>query len=361
MSSAPTPSLLGLPVELRLQIYQHIWTIPHEEHILVQIHADYSRYFEEHPLFLKTSYLKSQLSAICTLGAISQQMRNEAYAEYFHTTQIYLGWGFFDYWNMGSFYLHDKQALELIRTSYLLQTQARHICLHWADVPRFKLLEPPVVAEMSRANHTRYHAEKRMSDNYKIAMECLETRFPNAITLDVICDVDPCDEMFWEFCRLHDFEHERGPWGRRFNSSEDFKMFDNYYGNRASKRIRSLPFRGKLEKAVVRPVLHTFPRARELFKDHEKAAWFRRFQKDVATLAAPHKVVCTHAVTKAINLFLPPGVSSITILFNRHFPTDSSPLTNIDKSQQEGDKDRSYIIKNHIGGLYLAWPRSYKI
>ncbi|KAK3338291.1 hypothetical protein B0H65DRAFT_317869 [Neurospora tetraspora] len=304
MNSAPKPSLLGLPVEVRLQIYQHIWTISQEEQYLGWAYT--GRYYCQREItYLKASYLKAQLSAISTLGAIYQKIRNEAYAEYFHTTQIYLGWGYFDFWEMSPFYQHDREALELIRTSYLLQTRARHICLHWVDVPPFEPLGP---LGISRAQQDRYFVTKRMRDNHKIAMECLETRFPNAITLDVICDVNPFDDAFWYFWRAQHFELS-------INITENFNMSESYYGDRDSERIKSLPFR-RLEKAVVRTVSRTYPRGMSLFRDHEEAAWFRRFKEDVATLVAP---------------------------------------------REEGDEDRSYIIKNHIGGIYLKWPRSYKI
>ena len=83
MDSTPTPSLLGLPVELRLEIFGYFWTIPYEEHFLEPTTEPYPGYYEEQidARCLKVSYLKAQLSAISTLGAICQKIRHEAYAE----------------------------------------------------------------------------------------------------------------------------------------------------------------------------------------------------------------------------------------------------------------------------------------
>lgn len=84
MGSQPESSLLHLPYEVLLKIYQHFWTIPREEKYF---------FYSEYPVILKSTYLKAQLSEICTLGAICRTIRDEAYSEYFHTTQIYVGWG----------------------------------------------------------------------------------------------------------------------------------------------------------------------------------------------------------------------------------------------------------------------------
>lgn len=307
MNSAPKPLLLGLPAELRLHIYQYFWSIPQEGHILpVPQRYDPYQYLHDqskHVRHLKVSYLKAQLTAISTLGAICQKIRYEAYAEYFDTTQIYLGWGFFDFMNMESFFPHDKQAMELIRTSYLLQTQARHICLHWADVPPW---EPELGGDsvwMPPALPARYRAMTRMVDNHRIAMECLETRFTNAITLEVLCDV-ACDEEFWLY-------HRQGlPVLWPFIATWDSRG-EMYYGSWRSQRIRALPFRGKLQKAVVHALPPLSPpfnvyRAKEVFgnDNYKEKPWFRMFKEDVASLVAPKKVLSIPYTSQSLSVLV---------------------------------------------------------
>ncbi|KAK3338292.1 hypothetical protein B0H65DRAFT_552761 [Neurospora tetraspora] len=244
MSYQPESPLLRLPVEVRLEIYQHLWTIPWEKKHLVRRCA----------YKLKATYLKAQLSAICTLGAICRTIHYEAYAEYFHTTQTYLS----GYVNPDlEIYLgdNDRKALELIQNSYLLKTQTRHVCLRWVHVDHLKdTLEEQLEEELEVWEIDNL---ERTNTNLNIVMNCLKTRFQNAITLDIVCD---------EIC---------------FNG-----ITTNYYDDRDSERIRSLRFRN-LEKAVVRTCL-TDPDGVKWFNE-ENLAWFQRLKEDVATLGAPRK------------------------------------------------------------------------
>ncbi|KAK1777461.1 hypothetical protein QBC45DRAFT_187117 [Copromyces sp. CBS 386.78] len=243
MSYQPDPPLLRLPVELRLEIYQYFWTIPCEKKYFIPRSANK----------LKATYLEAQLSAICTLGSICRQIRDEAYGEYFHTTQIFLGWALIDlrpFVDMAfehELQDNDRKARELIHNSYLLKTQARHVCLRWEH-------------------------------NLEITMTCLAARFENTIiTLDVVCDAS------W-------FDHRlgRGDWGEAEEEVNEIAV--SHYDDHHSERVRSFWFmfpRGILEKAVVRTCL-TDPNAVHIFVE-EDSAGFQRFKRDVATLVSPRK------------------------------------------------------------------------
>ncbi|KAK3955437.1 hypothetical protein QBC32DRAFT_38850 [Pseudoneurospora amorphoporcata] len=243
MSYQPDSALLRRPVELRLQIYEYAWTIPYEKKFFIPRCSSK----------LKATYLEAQLSAICTLGAICRTIREEAYSEYFHVTQIFLGWG---HTNRRPFVdmaleLHlqdnDRKAREVIQSSYLLKTQARHVCLRWEH-------------------------------NLEITMTCLTARIENTIiTLDVVCDAS------W-------FDHciEMGDWGAVGEKVNEIAA--SYYDDRHSERVRSFWFmfpHGILKKAVVRTCL-TDPNAVNRFVE-EDSVGFQRFKRDVATLVSPRK------------------------------------------------------------------------
>lgn len=85
MPSSPQasgPLLFRLPLELRLMIYRYVWKVNPKLHTISRTGQ------------LSTSYLSHQLLAIAGLGAICQQMRMEAFDEYFHHAQAYLRWDF---------------------------------------------------------------------------------------------------------------------------------------------------------------------------------------------------------------------------------------------------------------------------
>ncbi|KAK3503021.1 hypothetical protein B0T13DRAFT_446299 [Neurospora crassa] len=74
----PKPLLFRLPLEVRLMIYRHAWKVDPKPHTIRSSRQ------------LMASYLKQQLTAIGRLGAICQQMRTEAFDEYFHHAQAYI-------------------------------------------------------------------------------------------------------------------------------------------------------------------------------------------------------------------------------------------------------------------------------
>ncbi|EAA26902.1 hypothetical protein GE21DRAFT_6158 [Neurospora crassa] len=121
MPSSPQtskPLLFRLPLEVRLMIYRHAWKVDPKPHT------------KRGTRQLTTSYLKQQLTAIGRLGAICQQMRTEAFDEYFHHAQAFLRW---DYDGSGSKTRHNHSYKELILSSPTLLAHLRHVSFHWAD------------------------------------------------------------------------------------------------------------------------------------------------------------------------------------------------------------------------------------
>ncbi|KAK3398577.1 hypothetical protein B0T20DRAFT_411530 [Sordaria brevicollis] len=289
-SSHPMPGLLRLPTELRLEIYKHVWTIPRKKKYL------FSRGYG---WFLKAKYVEAQLSAIRTLGAICRTIRNEAYSEYFQTTQIYLGFSHYK----NTFKGNDKKVLKLIENSYLLMTQARHICVLWDHNPN-----PNDLTNLD------YKDVQHRNSRLVTVFKCLDTRFQNAITLEIILeDVFLFNNPTWSNWRSYGGESVL-PLNIGY---ADFKAIpDSFYDDHHSERIRSLRFH-QLEKAVVRTSqVLTDPDAIEWFnKDCRK--WFERFESDLASL--------------------------------------------VTAKPKEEDKPESYIIKNHIGNLSPFWPLSDKV
>ncbi|KAK3488102.1 uncharacterized protein B0T23DRAFT_323831 [Neurospora hispaniola] len=113
----PKPLLFRLPLEVRLMIYRHAWKVDPKHHTIKG-----SRQLME-------SYLKQQLTAIGRLGAICQQMRTEAFDEYFHHAQAYLRWATY---GSGSRTLHNRSYKELLLSSPLLMAHLRHVSFHWS-------------------------------------------------------------------------------------------------------------------------------------------------------------------------------------------------------------------------------------
>lgn len=110
-------------------IYRHAWKVDPKPHTI------------KRSCQLMDSYLKQQLTAIGRLGAICQQMRTEAFDEYFHHAQAYLRW---DTHGSGSKTLHNRSYKELLLSSPLLMAHLRHVSFHWAgeDVHRKEEVSP---------------------------------------------------------------------------------------------------------------------------------------------------------------------------------------------------------------------------
>lgn len=330
------PSLLDLPVELRLQIYEYFWSIPEENKFFVSGIPN--------PCSLKATYLKTQLSAICTLGAICRTIRQEAYSEYFHTTQVYLGWGHLDlpayldrrvdYHREACLQPHDRQALELLQNSYLLQTQARHVCLRWVYI------EHPPKTWLERSEYYPWELNKIEEDNANldIAVECL-ARFQNITTLHVMCDDLWFGDRIWKIdCNM----------ARRLRVippmvigglDEWNRNRDGYYDDCHAERIKSLRF-SRLEKAVVGIPLTDRDGVRWFQRVNRE--WFWRLKGDVEGLVATGKVSTVGMLCV---------IDSQAVLVN----------ANHWLCEQEGEEERSYRFKNYLGALDLHWPRVHEI
>lgn len=90
---------------------------------------------------------------------------------------------------------NDRKALELIQNSYLLKTQTRHVCLRWVHVDHLKdTLEEQLEEELEVWEIDNL---ERTNTNLNIVMNCLKTRFQNAITLDIVCDEIWFEDSIW--------------------------------------------------------------------------------------------------------------------------------------------------------------------
>lgn len=113
-------------------IYRHAWKVDPHPHTI------------EGTGQLKISYLKQQLLAIGTLGAICQQMRTEALDEYFHHAQAYLRWDFYG-GGSGCKSPHNVYYKKLIPSSPLLLAHLRHVSFYWDGEGEFKRREITVM------------------------------------------------------------------------------------------------------------------------------------------------------------------------------------------------------------------------
>ncbi|EGO59446.1 hypothetical protein NEUTE1DRAFT_39086 [Neurospora tetrasperma FGSC 2508] len=264
MGSHSVFPFLHLPAELRLEIYRHAWTVSEEDHV-------YRAYYpyDDSNLGLTVDYLKAQLSAIRKLGAISQRIRTESYSEYFDHTQIMLRYDCVvdidD--SIGDHVWDDRNrsALYIIGSSYLLQTQARHVYLHWPARSEYHIL-------YALFGVTRVDIRMREELlNEQWAFGCL-SRFRNLRSLDVHMCEGLVDLM----------------------GGKKLKRL-LYDGDRRAKLIEALKtHHQKLEKAVVRTDLDDPEDIKDLNELHA-FKWWRRLKKDIAVLASegPSSAVCT--------------------------------------------------------------------
>ncbi|KAK3488111.1 uncharacterized protein B0T23DRAFT_407283 [Neurospora hispaniola] len=286
MGSHSVFPFLRLPAELRLEIYKHAWTVSEEDHVY---RVDFR--YKDSKFRLTVDYLKAQLSAIRKLGAISQRIRTESYSEYFDHTQIMLRYepaveidansdnhGWDD---------RNRSALYIIGSSYLLQTQARHVYLHWPARPEYTVFQ--IIFGVG-------HVDNRMQEellNEQWAVECL-SRFRNLKSLDVHVG----EGLVHQMSKLYGMKFRLRIW--HAESDHDYsgkkklkRLF--YDGERRAKLIEALKtHRRKLEKAVVRTDL-TYPEDIKDLNENQTFRWWRRLKKDIAVLASegPSSAVCT--------------------------------------------------------------------
>lgn len=301
-------------------IYNLVWTVPDEEYeYMIGIPRP-----AMDRVMVSFDYLRAQLSAIRKLGAINRFIRAEAYGEYFDHTQIMLryetAWSQ-DAWPQPGRSHPDwdgdnRKALYIMSSSYLLQTQARHVYLYWPARFRHDELSP----------HSRYilgplgplkgwrHEEELLNEQW--AVECV-SRFKNLKTLEIHLNAtNGWADLVWdvsEHVKTHSYSHNLY---RFFVESQEERNRDPRYSSPAEhlrrmfwdnkRRARFFEglkgrHRGKLEKAVI--VTGVWPDQMKLFKilekHHPMFGWWREFKEDVATLEAPKSSsdeVCVHFI-----------------------------------------------------------------
>ncbi|KAK3955436.1 hypothetical protein QBC32DRAFT_379001 [Pseudoneurospora amorphoporcata] len=313
MDSHSVFPFLRLPAEIRLEIYRHAWTVPEVGYLYVYRYNGI--YDGNKGLKLTLDCLKAQLSAIRKLGAISQRIRAEVYPEYFDHTQIMLRYDdarCFDSWNTHAFPLHNarswdkrnRSALYILGGSYLLQTQAKHVHLHWPA----RIEDPGIEIYMDESRIRARDQEVLLNEQW--AIECV-SRFKNLKSLVVHVDDGSAKVMtdsYWEFY-MHKLD-EHNP--KYHDTKELIRMF--YDDERRAKLIEGLKtHHRKLEKAVVRTDISD-PKVVKLINEHEAFEWWRQLKKDIAILALE-------------------GPSST-----------------------EEEKQDAYVFKQHIGNLEPCWP-----
>lgn len=103
-------------------IYRYVWKVSPKLHTISRTGQ------------LNTSYLPRQLLEMGGLGAICQQIRTEAFDEYFHHVQAYLRW---DFCGSGSKLIDNKYYLSVILASALLLAHLRHVSVYWTTGLKF--------------------------------------------------------------------------------------------------------------------------------------------------------------------------------------------------------------------------------
>lgn len=286
MDSQSVFPFFRLPAELRLEIYKHVWTVPEAEYVYQPNDRDYR-------LRLSVDYLTAQLSAIRKLGAISQRIRAEAYPEYFDHTQILLR---YDTAWRNWFPLDDpgwddrnRRALYIISSSYLLQTQARHVYLHWPARGKESSIS---MFEVGNSRMRARWQEELLNEQW--ALECV-SRFKNLRSLDVHVDnglVIHWKDHYW-FQHVYEFDHPDPDHDHDYKKELKRLFYDD---ERRAKLIEALKtHHRKLEKAVVRTDLgDSRVVVVKLMDEHKAFKWWRRLKKDVAVLASqgPSTAVC---------------------------------------------------------------------
>ncbi|KAJ4392631.1 hypothetical protein N0V85_006918 [Neurospora sp. IMI 360204] len=269
MDSQSVSPFLRLPVELRLEIYKHVWTVPEAEYVYRPKAND----DDDSKLRLSVDYLTAQLSAIRKLGAISQRIRAEAYPEYFDHMQIMLRYdeAWFDDrmvadggpgWDE-----RNRRALYILSRSYLLQTQARHVYLHW----------PARGKETSVSMFMRARQQEGLL-NEQWALECVSL-FENLRSLDVHVD----NGLNYWFQHVVEFDHPDPDDDYDYKKQPKRLFYDD---ERRAKLIEALKTHyRKLEKAVVRRDI-SHPEDVKEMNEHKAFKWWRRLKRDVAVLAS---------------------------------------------------------------------------
>ncbi|KAJ4388339.1 hypothetical protein N0V85_007660 [Neurospora sp. IMI 360204] len=114
---APKLPFFRFPPEIRFIIYRKAWAVDPKPHTVKKSGQ------------LRVDYVKEQLSVVTKMGAVSHQMRIEAYSEFFHRTQAYFRWNT----QMQGFSKHNVQVMTRMQGSFLLKYHLQHVSLHWPE------------------------------------------------------------------------------------------------------------------------------------------------------------------------------------------------------------------------------------
>lgn len=158
--------LLNLPPEIRIMIWKAAWSLDDV----------YGRYnVEDHTT---VEYTYAQLPAICKLGRICRQIRNEVFEEFFNRTLFVRYTNMEWYLRLSLSHLRSRNqmvlpVLVMIFSSPFLLQNVRHLSLHW---PRFDLRYDPFLP----------HAMRRLANAPKL--ETVEIVFTESGLVDRYLD-----------------------------------------------------------------------------------------------------------------------------------------------------------------------------
>ncbi|KAK3338313.1 hypothetical protein B0H65DRAFT_533043 [Neurospora tetraspora] len=317
-SSAPSPSrpllpheifpFMKLPQELQLMIYRYVW------HTTPDTPPSGQFSYQQHLQFYSSPrHLRAQLRGLFKLGAISQEIRSVAYAEYFGRTQLYLRYDDFFRWNYSDSWHGSDQltaSMNLLwqdaTLSPLLTEYVQHVAWHIGPVHNSKLCA------------TERAALKWLQD-------CKNVKTLEIVVAMRSTHVRPKD--------VRDLLNARARFANGVVPYSTFKFFR--YFKWSINRLDVLRKKGSLEKVVfsVEPFVNESTRVAErgtidLEAMLERSEWFRKFKREALEhLLGP--------VPKKRKL----GA----------------------KSEKKTEERSFYKIEQHLGHVNPKWHRSYKI
>lgn len=298
-TTAPIPSppfqpqgifpFMKLPEELKLIIYRFVWnTTPDTSP------SDQACYQHRLEFYSNPRHLRAQLRGLFKLGAISSDIRNVAYAEYFRCTQLYLRydshfrWNYSDSWH-GSDKLTESMSLlwQDATLSPLLTEYVEHVAWHVGPVYR-----------------------REQCDIQRAALDWLKN-CKNVKTLEIVV------AMRSAHVRPKDVKSLIQRKGRFASGKMPYSTFKYFrFFSWSINRLDVLRKKGSLEKVVisVEPFVNESTRVADrgtvdLEALLERSDWFQKFKRDtVKSLLAP---------TKKQKIDAKSGVSSLLFPFLR--------------------------------------------
>ncbi|EGO57527.1 hypothetical protein NEUTE1DRAFT_129453 [Neurospora tetrasperma FGSC 2508] len=128
MSSEAKPPILAAPLEIRFEIYRHVWMIPDSDlpRLLEACRQQSGRVH----LYPEIYYFRHQVELLNALVSICRQIRDEVLSEYFHQTQVGVS-----NWRDHNPMLKEVLLLPLdmqhIQSSLLFVSYTQHVSLFW--------------------------------------------------------------------------------------------------------------------------------------------------------------------------------------------------------------------------------------